>query len=295
MESESFSPSGSQSQNHSNSSGGSAEGPGRAQETDPRLWIPAYAVGATDPDETRAVEKLLACDDVAAAELARYRELEASLLHSAPPVQPPAHLAARLQRSLADESVALQAARPTAAASGTRPQTGERRARPAWWRSLSWQFAAGVMLLALLLVNLFWISQVPELQESQDAVSTQLQKQDNALVMLASEELDEIRVPAVEPKSGAEASILWHPEWNVAMVYAETFPQLSPGTEYQLWFMCDDGPISGGTFDVNDIGNGSLVVDLTRPLDSFSSVEITAEPTGGSPNPTAPPIVHLDF
>src|SRR5262245_31958404 len=70
-----------------------------------RELLPAYSLGATDPDETRLVESLLEkCPD-AASELADYKMLAEKMLFSAPPAKPPTHLKGKLLAAIASEPV----------------------------------------------------------------------------------------------------------------------------------------------------------------------------------------------
>ena len=59
--------------------------------------LPAFSIGATDPDETALVQKHLAACPQAVAELASYQMLAEALLFSAPPVEAPAGLADRIR------------------------------------------------------------------------------------------------------------------------------------------------------------------------------------------------------
>src|SRR5689334_11703164 len=112
--------------------------------------IPAYAIGATDPEETRFVERHLNDCPEAAAELQLYSELHDDLLFEAPLVAAPSRLTAKITAITRTEkysSVDFAAKSPK---SGT---TRQRNLTPAWLIT-----AAAVAIL--MLVNVYWIGQV---------------------------------------------------------------------------------------------------------------------------------------
>ena len=121
------------------------------------------------------------------------------------------------------------------------------------------------------------------LQEARRRLNVESAQQVTAMVMVASEQLVETNVPAVAMDSNATATVAWHPEWNLALFYAEDFPVLEYGLSYQLWLTRDGERTSGGTFRVDDAGIGSLLIALEGPLDSYEAMGVTVEPWGGSP------------
>ena len=64
----------------------------------------------------------------------------------------------------------------------------------------------------------------------------------------------------------------------------------APGEKiYQLWLLRGDGPVSAGTFDVED---GRALVRTDHRIGDFTGVAVTVEPEGGSPQPTTDPIMQ---
>src|SRR5512143_2681017 len=74
--------------------------------------IPAYALGALDAEDVRALEAHLQTCEACRAELADYRELSNNLLMTVPPRQPSPALRKRLQSHLPSAQVASKATRP---------------------------------------------------------------------------------------------------------------------------------------------------------------------------------------
>lgn len=95
-----------------------------------RDLLPAYALGAADPDEARQIDALLPSCPEWQAELAAYAQLEGDLAALIPPVVPPPDVKARLMQAVA-----------------TRPT----RQRLSW----GW-IAAACLLIALIASNAAW-------------------------------------------------------------------------------------------------------------------------------------------
>lgn len=71
-------------------------------------------------------------------------------------------------------------------------------------------------------------------------------------------------------------------------------PALPQGSTYQLWYGTDDPttPIPGGTFAVNDTGQGFMLIPADVGI--ISSISITQEPEGGSQTPGGPVLLESD-
>lgn len=232
--------------------------------------IPAYALGATDPGESRAVEAHLPSCAACRARLAEYRSLGDGLLYAVPAMTAPAGLTERMQRRLV-------AARP--------------QAKPApWWARLHMRPivpALGAALLLLVLTNLYWIGRVGRLER-------QATEQTAALAGL-------VNAPAVPLY--ADASPAWAqgvvyapPNGQMALLCVYNMAALPAGKSYQLWLIRGDGKRdSGGVFQVTPDGFGVLIVRPARPFSEYSAVGITVEPLGGSPAPTSPRVLGANL
>ncbi len=254
-----------------------------------KALIPAYALGATDPQEEALIKAHLEHCPEALAELASYAALNEALLYSAPPAQAPPELGERLRRSL----------HPTAT---TAPATPPRPGLLAWVTGLFsglsgpsfslGQAMTALAVLALVVTNLYWGVQVRALQQEQAQLTQQLNRQVATMgLIMTAEEVERVKLPPAQEASSAHAELVWSPENRVAMLYAESFPPLPPDKAYQLWLIRDGERISGGLFRVNEEGQGILVVEAPEPLDHFDAFGITPEPATGSPGPTASPVV----
>ena len=248
--------------------------------------VPAYSLGATDPEETLLVQARLAACPSAIDELADYAALADAMLYSAPPTTAPAHLATRLQMALHQPAFTSQ--------------------RMTWWaklRDLSWhwhwsynQLAAAVVILLLLGLNLYAMVQNRKLQtQAEQLTSKQAELNQALVVLLATEKVREVTLPAAQESSQARADVLWNTEAGVAVLYARTFPTLPADKAYQLWLLRDGKRSSGGLFQVDPNGAGILIFPITQPLDTLQAMGITTEPLHGSPGPTSKPVVRKQF
>ncbi len=233
--------------------------------------IPAYALGALDADDIRALEVHLQTCEACQAELSSYRQLSDSLLTAIPPKQPSAALRKRLQGRL------------PSAQKTTRP-------RVTW--SLS-QLAMGTAIALLLLLNLFSLMQMREIQRQQAGLLQQLHTNQFALSMLAYPSTQSFPI-AGENLSG---SVLLDRERNTVALVMWHLPELSEAQVYQIWLIEPDGQrVSAGLFRPQ--ANSSYTtkpVYSKRDISSFTGIGVTVEPAQGSEQPTGPRVFNVDF
>ncbi|MGQ9888669.1 MAG: anti-sigma factor [Aggregatilineales bacterium] len=234
-----------------------------------RDLIPAYCLGALDADERQRVERELpACPELA-AEVAGCEALAQLLLHSVPQTAPPPGLRAAL----------LRAASPVSAAAPRR-------------RALGWLLAVAGLLVALVVSNLLWFSEVSRLRAARLT--------DRGQPLLLGSGVPERLELAAPDASASAANLVWvagpgSDTW-VAWLVARQFPPLAEGQVYQVWLTrTGEAPRSAGLFTVDAAGNGALVFEIAEPIESFNRVGVTAEPAGGSPGPTSAPVVRVEF
>jgi hypothetical protein len=250
--------------------------------------LPAFAFGIADSDEEQYVKAGLADDPEAARELAAYAELAHAMLFSAPVVTPPEGLAERIQAGLTQEPPPARAPVPAAAPAPAPPR------RPAWYARL-WQPALAALALLLLGLNIYLFVQNQELMEAQRALTQQVARQNQALLLLLESQPQQIVLPAAEGAGAAEATVLWRPGSQIGVLQASNFPPLDPDKAYQLWLVKDGNRSDGGLFTVDVNGNGALVFESPLPIDELDVMGITTEPSSGSPGPTSPPVVRREF
>ncbi len=199
------------------------------------------------------------------------------------PALPPAMAMYQLQ---ADQ---LQPNRPVTAPASRRQKPRAARFDNPWHFG---RFLATAGVLALVFLNLALLDQNQQFQRQHASLISDLAQQNQAIILLAAEEAQEIEIFAPDGESKAQADILWNNQLRLAVVYVRDFPQCDPGMKYQLWLTKDGERTSGGLFSVDSNGMGLLVVPLQDALDLYDAIGITQEPDGGSSDPTAPPVVR---
>ena len=142
--------------------------------------------------------------------------------------------------------------------------------------------AAGAVVWALALQG--------ELSDQRDELAAQ-----RATIEEQAAEIEEIRRranatafalnPTADGPSGASGNLLYSLRDQFGVLYVRGLAPLPPGQDYQLWFLEDGTAQPGATFEVDAQGNGSL--PLTTDVQTFDGVGITAEPDGGSREPTS--------
>lgn len=290
-----------------------------------KALLPAYVLGAADPEEVAFVHHHLADDAAAQEDLAAYEQLMEAMLYSARPVTPPPAMEGRLRLALAGSArpaaAQADASSPAHAPVAATPNAGGR----AWhWPRLAWVAAAAAALLFVM--NLWWIQQVGALHsengvlrmqlttqaatlatlqnrlETQEAMLSALRSQEASLQTALAGQTDLLaqvvatageryEMPAAQEDSHALATVAWLDQAGVGVLRASDFPTLPPDMAYQLWLIKDGERTSGGLFTVDAAGNGSLIFTPPGPLDDFDGMGVTPEPAGGSLGPTAPPVV----
>ena len=238
--------------------------------------VPAYALGALDQTEAELLEAHLETCQICQAELAVYGGVTEGLLFAAAPMEPPPALR---------EKLAAQLPAP------------ERAAKKSWLRqlpSLSFgQLATAGVLVLLLGLNVFSISQTRELQRSQAELAQRMAVERSAFALLAAPDTQVVSI-----SGEAQGSLLLNYETNSAVLIVWDLPQLSKNETYQMWLIDAQGNrLSGGVF-INPVDQDYTLVQIdasSTALDHYVGFGVTVEPWGGSPGPTGPNVIKVDF
>lgn len=243
-----------------------------------RELLPAYSIGATDPDETAFVQRHLAGCPALAAELAAYRALSTMLAREAPSAELPSHLLGNL----------LAAARES---DQPRPS---RRARPDRMRVTLAALAAAILIAFA--GNLLWLTQLASLRDENRALAAQIDEQARVLEALGTAQVRWAALPTAAngQATGAYALVIWLPGAESGVMIARQFPLLDQSMTFQAWVTRGTDIASLGTFEVDSGGNGTLALSVALLDEPFDALGVTVEPTGGSPRPTSRPVVRLE-
>ncbi len=233
--------------------------------------IPAYSLGALDPDELSALESHLETCKSCQAELAAFHAVRDNLGLALPPRNPPAALRSRLQKRLS-------------------PSARAPRSNRTWSFSLAFLGAALVVLIGL---NILSFVQVQSLQRQQSQLSRQIQTSQIALAMLA--------YPGIQTLPISEGSIsgtlLLDKDRNVLVLIAWNLPPLPDNQTYQAWFSDSKGERTSAAIFRSDPSLPFTTISIIPPdnLSNFNSLGVTVEPAGGSPRPTGPRLFLVSF
>lgn len=243
-----------------------------------RELLPAYAIGATTPEEQARVKVLLKECPELAAELAEYVIVSTGLYENVAPVTPPAALQERLMRVVRDEAKAPVPSAPVAIAPASR---SSRNLRVSWW-------LAATASILLVFSNLFWLS-----ESNRNRAQLMALEADQNVIMTLMSAGDVERIPLRATTSDADdalATLLWQETTNEAWLISLDLPAVSASQTYQLWLIQAGEAVSAGIFQADATGSLLYNVALTDQLSTYEAIAISVEPASGSPAPTTAPI-----
>lgn len=233
--------------------------------------LSAYALGALEAEDVRALEAHLQNCDSCRAELAEYRAISDGLLTALPPRAPSTALRKRLQTQL-----------PSA----------QKKASPRF----AWPFGKLVLggaLALLLMMSVFSFVQMRQIQNQQAILEQQIKASQFALSMLAYPSTQAIPIAAenlsgsvlVDSERGTVALVMWH------------LPELNMDQTYQAWLIEPDGDrVSAGIFlPQRDEAYTTKPVYSEQDISNYVGIGVTVEPAGGSDQPTGQRIFKVDF
>jgi anti-sigma-K factor RskA len=219
--------------------------------------IPAFAIGALEAEDVARVETHLAGCLICRAESRALEEVAAQLHFAAVPSAPSPGLKDQLMTRVS--STSHRAPAPTPAP--TRPLL--ERLLPAWG------LASLVLLLALGALNLsLW------------------QRFNKAQSFTAPGGMRAVPLSPEDTASGATGFVLISADGQDGALVVDGLPPLDEDYEYQLWLIQGGERTSGAIFSTDDNSYGGTRIRAPLSLLEYSSVGITVEPAGGSPQPT---------
>lgn len=244
-----------------------------------------YALDALEPAERLRFEKHLKSCDSCAAEV-RVLSEDAVRLAWSTAAPAPAALRDRVLaavRTTPQEPAGREPGRARAPQLpphvwGTQPPPRTRAPRT---RPLLVPFATATAAAALVVASLFAV----QADRTQDQLDAQRARASEIADVLAA---PDARATAGEDAEGRTIGVVASASEGRAIVTLSGYGDLPSGRVHQLWLMRPDvQPRSLGLFD----GDTPLV---TSGLDkSATSLAVTVEPDGGSPQPTSQPVVQL--
>jgi anti-sigma-K factor RskA len=215
--------------------------------------LPAYALGALEAAEARAVAEHVAGCTLCRRELRAFQDVAAGLAFAQPEVSPPPELKARLAQRIQG----LDQKRPQAAGAS------------ALRRLLPVAGIAGALLLLVLAASTFWLWQRLQSQE----------------VLAGPRGMRAIALENTNAAPDASGFVIIGADGKNGVLVVDRLPPLDAGHEYQVWLERDGEAISGGVFPVDESGYRGMRIQAPENLLLYSTVRVTIEPAGGSPRP----------
>ncbi len=221
-----------------------------------------YALGALDPSETAAFEKLLEQDAALRAMVRDLRDASAALTHSLPVKIPPLEL----KRKILSE-VALENQRGTA-------NISKKRSRVPDW--LPWAIAAMFVLFCGAL-----------------ALDRARLRRELTQVRTADPMAQITVVTLTSPTPGHEKSkvaVAWQSEQQSGVITVSGMEPAAPGQDYQLWAVDDShaDPINAGIVHVDSNGVARVRFRPDQKATRIKAFALSLEREGGVPKREGP-------
>jgi anti-sigma-K factor RskA len=287
--------------------------------------LPAFVLGALEPEEMLAVEHLAQQHPEVRTRLGNYENAVAQLAHAAPLAQPPVraktHLLNRVRRDLAERQPQPTAAsrlvpplrapaRPAPARSAPARPSGAQPASAPGWFSIFWRTfaiagaAAAIVILGFLTFQLRHnVNQLTMRLQALQADLSNLRAENNRLAQ------QNIALQEQLQSREAQYAILANPQQSIALAPAGPVPDaagnfytradqavlvlhglepLPADQTYQLWWLSPDGapPLPGELLAVTNPESTSLSIAIPAEHRDFSGIGISIEPAGGRQTPT---------
>ena len=247
----------------------------------------AYALDAVEPDEADAVARHLAECPRCAAEVAEHHEVIGMFANAG--ADAPPEVWDRIAARIGATPPAQPRPAPRRAATGP----GAPVLRPLWRRRWVWPAAAAVgaaaAVMALLAVQVGHLDgRVGQLAAAGQKNGLQ-QAVTAALANPAARRVTLSAAPAAGSSgAAAQAAVLVILPDGSAFAVNTGMPALVGGRTYQLWAVAGGRPVSLGLLGShpNDV---AFTVSPSAPVTSFA---VTAEPAGGTAQPTSPPVAQ---
>lgn len=240
------------------------------------------ALHALSAEDERRLDAALAEDPELRARASHAEETAALLADAAPEVAPPPSIRSALLARIAqadpveDEETVGSDPEPRHEDDGLDAVPAAppaRRARRRWFA-----LAASVVVVAGIGVGAVVMTQM-------------LDRPEGVVALDRIEEADDVRGAAEELPDGGSLVLRWSHEVGEVVVLAGEMPELDDGSQYELWFVRDETPVSAGVFDGGDAEPTLLEGELAEG----DVVAVTVEEAGGSPTgePTTDPLAAI--
>ncbi|MCI0549619.1 MAG: anti-sigma factor [Anaerolineae bacterium] len=216
--------------------------------------LPAYALGSLDEAEARLVAEHLTSCHMCRAELSAFQDVADQLAFAAPDTFPSQNLRHRFLERLREIK-------------STRPQ-------PERFRVTGRLIPIGGMV-RMLLIFLLLVSNL-----------VLWQRLNHLEVLAGPMGMRAIALQNTDAAPNASGFVIISSDGREGVLVVDELPQLDAQHEYQLWLVRNGSTTSGAVFPIDESGYRGTRIEAPQTLLLYSSVRVTIEPTGGSPEPT---------
>jgi anti-sigma-K factor RskA len=266
----------------------------------------AYALGALDADERRAIEAHLGSCRRCQTALAEFRNATVGIGLATDAMEPPPRVKARVLGRVTGDDLPRPVRSPATfveRSPGRRASDlAAQRSGPAVSRSPVWRLAAAagvVLAVASGAYALMLRGQLSEAQRTMQAALTReaslagelsAARRDSARLIRIVDVLSapdlmrvDLRGQAGAPQATGRAFV----SRAQGLVFdARQLPAIGSDRVYQVWIIAGGAPVSAGLLTLGPDGIATLTVALPANLAAPSAVAVTVEPAGGSAGPT---------
>ena len=272
----------------------------------------AYALGALDDNETKAFEISLRVDPELRALVRELRSVTEALAGTAPALEPPAAVKARLLLEIEPRQPAASKSTPerpisAPASAPVSAPIGVPVSRPAANPWIPWAIAAALALVSLAFL---WQSaglrsqlaaqanRINELTASAELARSETTDLRQAVAKLReSNRLASFRIAlldsllAASPKTIAVS--VWDNERQDGVFIVRNLKPLPSDKDYQLWIIDPKypSPVDAGVFQVDDKGNVRRDFRAKLPIQAANQFAVTIEQKGGAAVPNTKAMV----
>lgn len=225
----------------------------------PHESLPAFAIGALDPDETLQVSAHLATCATCRDEAERFHTVVETLPYVAPPRRPPD----RIKRQLFARIAVV-----------TRGHLASRNVPRSYWAGL-----AATLIFGLALAILF-----VDARANVGALTAQIAHTRSAMEFMADPQTIAHQIDATERAPGAQGRVYMQPGDNRFVLVAQGLDPSPRAKRYRCWLVAANERIPVGALIVDNNGAGELMADAPAALDRYTQLLVTMESATDDPH-----------
>lgn len=223
--------------------------------------LPAYVVGALDPDDAKRVDEHVMACGLCRQELDAFAVAADEIALWAPEVEPSREVKERLMQRVRNMR-------------RDPPQQGATRRR--WKERLlpAWGLASLVLSVTLVAFNLVLWQRLQTLES-----------------ITAPGGMQAIALAASETVPDASGFVIVGADGRNGVLVVDRLPALPDDQQYQVWLRRDGEQTSGAVFSTDETGYRGLRLQAPASLFEYATLEVTIEPAGGSAQPTGARVI----